>query len=74
MADYIVTESNWNDLLFWQSVAESTTGNSLDFSGLGAGFDVVIDQATGIISISDGSTVLSPYRMVRPSSRWAKPG
>lgn len=59
MADYIVTESNWNDLLFWQSVAESTTGNSLDFSGLGAGFDVVIDQATGIISISDGSTVFT---------------
>ncbi|MHA7827167.1 MAG: Hint domain-containing protein [Roseovarius sp.] len=59
MTAYIVTVGNWNDPLFWQSVDETSTGHTLDFSGLGAAFDVVTDQTTGIITISDGSTVFT---------------
>lgn len=56
MTTYVVTTSNWNDPLFWASLNETVGGHELDFSGLGAAFSVDVDQASGIITISDGVT------------------
>ncbi|MGJ8605509.1 MAG: Hint domain-containing protein [Marivita sp.] len=59
MATYTVTTLNWTSGSFWASVSESSTGHTLDFSGLDPSFTVQVNQATGIITLSDGSTTFT---------------
>lgn len=59
MATYTVTASNWNSSAFWAGISESTTGHTLDFSSLGVAFNVEINEVSGIITISDGTTIFT---------------
>jgi Ca2+-binding RTX toxin-like protein len=59
MATYVVNSTNWNSASFWAGIVESGGGHTLDFSGLGIGFSVIVDQGTGIITLSDGATTFT---------------
>ncbi len=52
MATYVVTPVNWQTVSFWTSISESGSGHTLDFSGLGASFDV--DIQSGSVTLTDG--------------------
>ena len=56
MSIYTVTAANWNSPAFWSSISESGAGHTLDFSALGSGFTVNIQNTLGYFTISDGST------------------
>jgi Ca2+-binding RTX toxin-like protein len=56
MATYTVTTSNWNSAAFWSGINQGTSGHTLDFSGLGAGFAVTYDTDADAVTISDGAT------------------
>lgn len=59
MATYVVNSTNWNSASFWAGIVESGGGHTLDFSGLGIGFSVIVDQGNGIITLSDGATTFT---------------
>ena len=59
MATYIITTSNWNSIAFWSAITQTGAGHTLDFSGLGTGFTVIVDQGTGIVTLSDGATTFT---------------
>ncbi|MGK7652144.1 Hint domain-containing protein [Roseovarius sp. B08] len=59
MTTYTVTAANWNDPLFWASISEASGGHMLDFSGLAANFDVIVDKATGTVTLTDGATTFT---------------
>lgn len=54
---YTVTAANWNDPAFWSSISETTSGHTLDFSGLPSNFTVNFDPTVGnVLTIDDGTT------------------
>ena len=55
MANYIVTEANWNDPNFWDTITSSGSGDTLDFSALPDSYSVNIYASHGYLSISDGT-------------------
>ncbi|MGK7754326.1 MULTISPECIES: Hint domain-containing protein [unclassified Roseovarius] len=59
MTTYTVTAANWNDPLFWASISEASGGHTLDFSGLASNFDVIVDKATGTVTLTDGATTFT---------------
>ncbi len=56
MTVYVITESNWNNAAFWSGVNESGPGHSLDFDALPPNYTVETNAASGIITISDGTS------------------
>lgn len=56
MARYVVTASNWNSPSFWGHIHQSSSGHTLDFSGLGANYSVSYNAEAGELQISDGSS------------------
>jgi Ca2+-binding RTX toxin-like protein len=58
MAAYAITTANWNDPAFWASINVSSAGHTLDFSALPSNF-TVITNLSGIITITDGTTVFT---------------
>ncbi len=54
MATYSVTTTNWNSAAFWSAINESAVGHTLDFSGLPSSYTVVLDEAAGTVTLSDG--------------------
>jgi len=59
VATVTITSANWNSAAFWAGVSETAPGHILSFSALGPSFTVVVDHATGIITISDGVTTFT---------------
>ena len=57
MATYLVTTANWNSPAFWSGINHGTSGHELDFSGLPSNYSILFDPATGLLQITDGSTV-----------------
>lgn len=56
MTIYTVTTSNWNNPAFWSGINETTTGHTLDFTALGAGYTVTYDAESDNVVIDDGAT------------------
>ncbi|MCR9108951.1 Hint domain-containing protein [Marivita sp. XM-24bin2] len=54
MATYFVTSSNWNSSAFWSGINQSSSGHTLDFTGLASNFTIDFNADTGLVSISDG--------------------
>lgn len=59
LAVFAVTTANWNDPSFWSSISLTGTGNTLDFSGLSANFEVLFSAETGEITLTDGTTTFT---------------
>ena len=59
MAIYIVTSTNWNSAAFWASISESTGGHTLDATALGSTFQLSFDEASGLITITNGGSVFT---------------
>lgn len=56
MTVYVVTTENWDSAAFWSGVSEGSAGHALDFTALPPGYTVETDAATGVITISDGTS------------------
>ncbi len=56
MTTYAVTTANWNDPAFWSGLSESSSGHTLDFSGLPSNYTVAFDPDSGLLTMSDGTT------------------
>jgi len=59
MASYTITTSNYADPSFWSSISVSSSGHTLDFTQLPSWFVIVVEPASSVIWIWDGSTWLS---------------
>lgn len=59
MATYFVTTGNWNSIAFWSGITQTSSGHTLDFSGLDATYSVTLDQSTGVVTIVNGATTFT---------------
>lgn len=56
MASHVVTQDNWNDPAFWQSLS-TTDQDTLDLSALGSGFLFEINAFDDRLTLTDGDEI-----------------